>query len=203
MSACYTTTGGSTLSTDGTPAARVVDAKNTTYNAIASTAIYPAPTYRVGTNGKPYLEFNGSGNRYDSLNLNPTFSAHCICIGASGYHNIYDTPTDLGAGRMLWIDTSRRPEADATIVVGTALTIGTWYTVFIARGSSTTEMWINNVSVGTSATIRAVVATISEFNRGGASTFNGKVSSWGYWSSRPTLTERTLLHNYMIGNKPT
>jgi hypothetical protein len=200
LSKCYTTTGGSTLSTDGTAAAKVLDAKNATYNALASSS---APTYRVGANGKPYLEFNGSGNRYDNLNLNPTFSAHCLNISAAGYHNIYDTPGNALTGRMLWVDTSRRPEADATIVVGTALTVGTWYTVFVARGPSTTEMWINGVSVGTSATIRATVATIAEFNRGGASTFNGKISSWVYGSSRPTATELSLLHSYMMGNVPT
>jgi hypothetical protein len=196
----YTTTGGSTLSTDGTAAARIVDSKNTSYNALAS--VSPA-TYKIGANGKPYLLFNGSGDRYDNLSVNPVFTAHCFSISGSGWFTLFDTPANFITGRMVWINPSSRPEVDNALVTGSVLNNNVFVTLMTARGPSTTEMWINNVSVGTSATIRAAVTAISEFNRGGASTFNGCVSSWLFGSARPSASERALLHSYMMANTPT
>jgi hypothetical protein len=200
-SPCFTTTGGSTICTDGTAAARVVDAKSSTYNALASTS---APTYKVGANGKPYLEFNGSGNRYDRIAMLPYFTFHCLNISAAGYHNVFDAVGMPSTGFMFWIgESSTRPEVDVALVVGSALTVGTWYTVFTWRTPGLTQLWINGVSAGTAASKRSDPTQIDEFNRAGASTYNGKISAWGYGMTLPSVSELSLLHNYCISNIPT
>ena len=202
----YTTTGGSTLSTNNTAAARIVDKVNQSINALASSS---APTYKVGANSKAYIELAaGSRNRYDDVDLNPVFSFHCLAPTSNGASQfLYSCqPPSTGTSRFsfIWFDFSAAGGLTADqAATGVAVTSGAWITVFIARNGTQTLTYINNSLVQTRVVNRAYTSPLQEFNEAGFTTFNGKVSAWGYCSQIPGSSDRQLLHDYLTANIPT
>lgn len=179
------------------------DSMGLTANLYQSTA-GRRPTYQANPHR---LVFDGTNDCFTNDDAtgsfvcpanNGIFSYHCLRLTATGYHNIYEK---LGSATpMLWVDGAGRFELNAGVIVSAAKNDGDWHTVFAWHSASGSQLWVDNVSVGTDATaVTTTVAAMGDFCRYVAtSPYNGDSSERGFGELLPDAATRTLLHAYLM-----
>lgn len=197
----YTDSGRTTRPTAGQTCYWQDDALNRTSNLYQTDATR-RPTYQTSPNR---LVFDGTNDCFTNDDLtgsfiapanNGIFTYHCLKFTATGYYNIFEK---LGSATpMLWVDGSGRFEMN-TNVVSTAKNDDAWHTVFTWHSASGSQLWVDNVSVGTDGTaVTTSGAAMGDFVRyGTTSPYNGASSERGFGELLPSSVIRAQLHNYL------
>lgn len=163
-------------------------------------------TYRVGANGKAWLE--GDGTRYYS-ELDPIpctaglASFHLIKFTDAGYYNLFEEHVDQLPRE--WIDTAKDIEPNGLTAIP-GYDDGNWHTLITftgPTGSARTKVWVDgtlltNVASGSIGTNKR----INQFNRFGGSCWKGGVGCFGFGSFDPTNYVADL-STWALANKPT
>ena len=168
-------------------------------------------TYRVGSNSKAWIEFDGS-RYYASLTIPCTAglcTAHLLKFTNTGYHNVYDNDTAGGVANMLWVDGSGKLELNANGASAAGpYNDGTWRSVITyspPNGTGNSKMWVDGTLVINSAALSGTAGStlLGLFNRPtGTAPYKGGCGPFGFGSFDPTNYVADLTA-WMLAQTPT